>query len=213
MRWIEKLYVENILIENVKEFVEWGPLTARACPTSVTRANTSSSSSRRFSINYNVEYRVLNCADYGDPTTRGRFFLIARRGHKKIVWPERTHASRKELAKIAAQPDLFPDGKTLLPWVPARQIIDWKLEGKSIFGRKKPLSPNTMRRIFAGLEKYGLKKFMVNLKNARTVAIALSTNRHSRKPLAGIIRLCASRSLSRNSRRPTAAISTSHVRH
>jgi DNA (cytosine-5)-methyltransferase 1 len=166
MRWIEKLYVENILIENVKEFVEWGPLTVKGMPDKRYKGEYFRQFLSALQVNYNVEYRVLNCADYGDPTTRERFFLIARRGHKKIVWPERTHASRKELAKIAAQPDLFPDGKTLLPWVPARQIIDWKLEGKSIFGRKKPLSPNTMRRIFAGLEKYGLKKFMVNFKNA-----------------------------------------------
>lgn len=166
MRWIEKLYVENILIENVKEFIEWGPLTAKGMPDKRYKGEYFRQFLAALSINYNVEYRVLNCADYGDPTTRERFFLIARRGHKKIVWPERTHASRKELAKIAAQPDLFPDGRKLVPWVPARQIIDWNLEGKSIFGRKKPLSPNTMRRIFAGLEKYGLKKFMVNLKNA-----------------------------------------------
>lgn len=166
MRWIEKLYVENILIENVKEFIEWGPLTAKGMPDKRYKGQYFRQFIEALKINYNVEYRVLNCADYGDPTTRERFFLIARRGHKKIVWPERTHASRKELAKMAAQPDLFPDGRKLVPWVPARQIIDWKLEGKSIFGRKKPLSPNTMRRIFAGLEKYGLKKFMVNLKNA-----------------------------------------------
>lgn len=166
MRWIEKLYVENILIENVKEFQEWGPLTAKNRPDKRHKGAYFRQFVEALKINYNVEYRVLNCADYGDPTTRERFFLIARRGHKKIVWPERSHASRKELAKRALQPDMFDDGSKLEPWVAARKIIDWDLEGKSIFGRKKPLSPNTMRRIFAGLEKYGLKKFMVNLKNA-----------------------------------------------
>lgn len=166
MRWIEKLYVENILIENVKEFVEWGPLTAKGLPDKRYKGEYFRQFIAALQINYNVEYRVLNCADYGDPTTRERFFLIARRGHKKIVWPTRTHASRKELAKIAGQPDLFGNTEQLKPWVAAREIIDWTLEGKSIFGRKKDLSPNTMRRIFAGLEKYGLKNFMVNLKNA-----------------------------------------------
>jgi DNA (cytosine-5)-methyltransferase 1 len=162
MRWIEKLYVENILVENVKEFVEWGPLTAKGKPDKRYKGTYFRMWLEALKINYNVEYRFLNCADYGDPTTRERFFLIARRGHKKIVWPERTHAARKELVKIAAQPNLFPDGKTLKPWVAARQIIDWDLEGKSIFGRKKPLSENTMKRIFAGLMKYSLKPFIFN---------------------------------------------------
>jgi DNA (cytosine-5)-methyltransferase 1 len=69
------------------------------------------------------------------------------------------------VAKRALQPDMFDDGTKLEPWVPARNIIDWNLEGKSIFGRSKPLSPNTMRRIFKGLEKHGLKNFLINLKN------------------------------------------------
>jgi DNA (cytosine-5)-methyltransferase 1 len=169
LRWIEKLYVENILIENVKEFESWGPLNAKGLPDKRHKGILF----RQFidtlrSFNYNVEWKVLNCADYGDPTTRERLFVIARRPkHKPIVWPERTHASRKELVKMAAQPDLFGESaRQLKPWVAAREIIDWSLEGKSIFGRKKPLSPNTMRRIFKGLEKHGLKNFLVNLKNA-----------------------------------------------
>jgi DNA (cytosine-5)-methyltransferase 1 len=165
MRWIEKLYVENILIENVKEFESWGPLTAKGLPDKRYKGEYFKAFLAQLRINYNVEYRVLNCADYGDPTTRERLFILARRPkHKPIVWPDRTHASRKTLARMAAQPDLFLNEK-LDPWVAAREIIDWTLEGKSIFGRKKPLSPNTMRRIFAGLEKYGLRKFLVNLKN------------------------------------------------
>lgn len=161
MRWIEKLYIENILIENVKEFVEWGPLTAKGAPDKRHKGEYFRAFIAQLSINYNVEYRVLNCADYGDPTTRERLFIMARRPkHKPIVWPERTHASRKELAKMAAQPELFGD-KKLQPWVSAREIIDWSLEGKSIFGRKKPLSPNTLKRIYAGLEKYSLKPFIV----------------------------------------------------
>jgi DNA (cytosine-5)-methyltransferase 1 len=164
MRWINNLYIENILIENVKEFESWGPLTAKGLPDKRYKGEYFQQFLAALRVNYSVEHRVLNCADYGDPTTRERLFILARRGHKKIVWPSRSHASRKELAKMAVQPDFFPEGE-LQPWVPARKIIDWSLEGKSIFGRKKPLSPNTMRRIFKGLEKHGLKNFMVNLKN------------------------------------------------
>lgn len=161
MRWINNLYVENILIENVKEFESWGPLTVKGLPDKRYKGQYFQAFIAQLRINYNVEYKVLNCADYGDPTTRERLFIMARRNGKKIVWPERTHASRKELAKMAAQPDLFPDGRKLDPWVSAREIIDWSLEGKSIFGRKKPLSPNTMRRIFAGLQKYSGLPFVV----------------------------------------------------
>lgn len=167
MRWIEKLYIENILIENVPEFESWGPLTAKGMPDKRHKGLYFQQFIEALRINYSVEWKVLNCADYGDPTTRRRLFIMARRNHKKIVWPVRTHASRKELAKMAAQPDLFAENanQTLLPWVAAREIIDWELKGTSIFGRKKPLSPNTMRRIFKGLEKHGLKNFLVNLKN------------------------------------------------
>lgn len=165
MRWIEKLYVENILIENVPEFESWGPLTAAGKPDKRHTGMYFQQFLAALRVNYTVEHRVLNCADYGDPTTRRRLFLLARRGHKKIHWPVQTHASRKELAKMAVQNGLFDDGRKLEPWVAAREIIDWSLEGKSIFGRKKPLSPNTMRRIFKGLEKHGLKNFLVNLKN------------------------------------------------
>jgi DNA (cytosine-5)-methyltransferase 1 len=161
LRWIEKLYVENILIENVKEFVEWGPLNADGKPSKKHKGQYFRQFIQALEINYRVEWRSLNCADYGDPTTRERLFILARRPkHKPIVWPERSHASRKELIRMAAQPDLF-DSKDLKPWVAAREIIDWEIEGRSIFGRKKSLSENTLRRIYAGLMKYSLKPFIV----------------------------------------------------
>jgi DNA (cytosine-5)-methyltransferase 1 len=165
MRWIDKLYVENILIENVPEFRDWGPLTASGRPDKRHKGKYFKQFIDSLSINYNVEYDILNCADYGDPTTRKRLFILARRGHKKIVWPARTHASRNELAQLAVNPEKFgvraEEMKKLQPWVPARKIIDWSIEGTSVFGRKKDLSPNTMRRIFAGLWKYSLAPFIV----------------------------------------------------
>jgi DNA (cytosine-5)-methyltransferase 1 len=82
---------------------------------------------------------VLNCADYGDPTTRERLFVMARRS-KPIVWPAPSHVGR---------------------WKAAREVIDWGLKGKSIFTRKKPLSANTLRRIEAGLRKFGGESFVV----------------------------------------------------
>lgn len=100
-------------------------------------------------LGYIGEYKVLCSADYGDPTTRKRLFcqFVRKDSGLKIVWPNPTHA--KEPA----------EGQ--LPWRTAREIIDWTDRGESIFTRKRPLSPKTLRRIAIGLVKYGLKDFFV----------------------------------------------------
>lgn len=159
IRWAEALYIENILIENVKEFRSWGPLGANGQPLRSMRGKTYLAFLEALrSIGYTVDDRVINTANYGDPTTRERLFIMARRGTKKIKWPEITHSR-------GALKDLFAD---LKQWVPAKEIIDWSIEGKSIFGRKKPLANNTLRRILSGLEKFcskDLKPFLVKLYN------------------------------------------------
>jgi DNA (cytosine-5)-methyltransferase 1 len=109
-------------------------------------------------LGYNVDWRILNAANYGDPTTRERLFIMARRGNKKIIWPEPTHS-----AKGAS--DVFGSTK---PWRTAREIIDWSIPGKSIFERKKPLAPSTMNRIVEGLKKFGGKNaepFLIVFRN------------------------------------------------
>jgi len=90
-----------------------------------------------------VDWKILCAADFGDPTTRRRLFIQAVKGRKRIVWPEITHMDK--------------DGQNLmgyLPWRSAKEIIDWSIPGTSIFDRKRPLAPATMRRIAAGIEKY-----------------------------------------------------------
>lgn len=151
-RWVEKLFIENLIIENVEEFTDWGPLDAKGQPIKSKKGVYFKRFVDFLEELYTVEWRILNCADYGDATTRKRFFLLAKRGkNKKIFFPPPTHASRKILE--SKQPDLFnPD--ELQPWVSAREIINWNLKGKNVFGRKKPLSDNTMRRIYAGSRKY-----------------------------------------------------------
>jgi DNA (cytosine-5)-methyltransferase 1 len=104
---------------------------------------------------YRSDERILCAADYGDPTTRHRLFVQFVRGKRKIVWPDPTHGSADDL-----NGDLQLFGQRL-PWVPARDIIDWTQEGQSIFARKKPLAPKTLNRIWAGLMKFGLKPFLV----------------------------------------------------
>lgn len=142
-RWASDLRVENILIENVREFQNWCPLGANGKPLKSRKGETFRAFINALrSLGYCVEHRVLNAADYGDPTSRQRLIVLARRG-KRVVWPEPSHGK--------AADDLFG----LKPYRTAREIIDWSVKGQSIFRRKRPLSPNTLRRIAAGLKKFG----------------------------------------------------------
>jgi DNA (cytosine-5)-methyltransferase 1 len=161
VRWAEALYVDTIVIENVPEFRTWGPLGAngRRMKSHEGQTFTAFVNSLR-SLGYTAEWRILNAADYGDPTTRERFFLIAKRGGKKIVWPEPTHARNAD-----SQAGLFGN---LKPWTPARDVIDWTLDSQSIFNRHRLLAPATLRRIEAGLPKFAGKNaepFLVVLRN------------------------------------------------
>jgi len=156
LRWAELLYIENILIENVKEFRSWGPLGANGRPLKSKRGEFYFAFLQALrAAGYVVEDRVLNAADYGDPTTRERLFVIARRGGKRIVWPQQTHASSEALATGKVQRNMFGIANRMKRWVPARDIIDWKIQGTSIFNRKKPLAEKTLQRIYAGLKKFG----------------------------------------------------------
>jgi len=108
--------------------------------------------------NYDVEWKIVNCADYGDATTRKRFFLKAvRKGCGRIVWPEPTHAQHPGST-------LFNAG--LKPWKGINACIDKSDLGKSIFGRKKPLAANTLRRIAVGLKKYNGIEFQMDMLGA-----------------------------------------------
>lgn len=142
LKWLSELYVRRVILENVPEFLSWGPLGANGKPLESRRGELF----RAFvaalqSLGYRVDWRLLCAADYGDPTTRTRFFLQAVRGRGKIAWPEPTHAK---------EPGLFG----MQSWRPASDIIDWSLRGKSIFNRERPLAPATMRRIEDGIRRY-----------------------------------------------------------
>ena len=179
LRWAQVLYIDNLIIENVPEFVSWGPLGANGRPMVSKRGELFQQFVASLkALGYRAEYRVLNCADYGAPTTRRRLFLIARRGNKKIVWPEPTHV--RPAAKDSSLP-MFPE--TRPNWKTAREIIDWNLPSKDIFDRKKPLAPNTLRRIQAGMKEFngihlnlakcfeeGLRPYLVVMRGTGTVA-------------------------------------------
>ena len=149
LRWAEALYIKDILIENVREFINWGPIGSSGRPMSSRKGELF----RLFiqaleTLGYRVSWNVLNSADYGDPTCRRRLFILATRGRKGLKWPEPTHSKTGEFRMI---------GPTK-PWRTAREIIDWQLTGKSIFNRKRPLADSTMNRIAAGLKKFGGEK-------------------------------------------------------
>lgn len=207
-RWAEALMPRVILVENVPEFVDWGPLKTvrRQVKTRVpaisyrkwrrtlqarmaTRKPQARASRKAWkkavgteerlvwrdvhipieerkgelfhawikmleAAGYRVQWRVLCCANYGDPTTRERLFVYAVRGKRRIIWPEPTHRPAAEVSSG----DLF--GTRLKPWVPARTIIDWSDKGRSIFCRDKPLARKTLERIFIGLARFGGLPFL-----------------------------------------------------
>lgn len=146
--WLDKLTVDRVIIENVPEFCSWGPLdpdTHRPIPEA--KGETFAAFTNMISaLGYSVDWQIMNAADYGAPTTRRRLFLQAVRtgSDKSIIWPEATHAK--------PSPNQTPI--EMHPWVPARDIIDWSVPTQIIDERKRPLAPNTMRRIIRGMEKY-----------------------------------------------------------
>ena len=158
LTWLDQLFVRRLIVENVPEFVDWGPLDREGRPIKSRvgdcfKAWVAALEAR----NYVVSWRIVNCADYGDATTRRRFFLKAvRRGCGRIVWPEPTYAENP-------QPDLFGERKR---WRGIRECLDLSDTGKSIFGRKKPLSANTLRRIQVGLKRYCGMEFQMDMLGA-----------------------------------------------
>ncbi|EGP0394286.1 DNA cytosine methyltransferase [Salmonella enterica] len=96
-------------------------------------------------LGYTVEYRELRACDYGAPTIRKRFFMVARCDGQPVVWPEPTHGDPKS--------ETVKSGR-LKPWRTAAECIDWSIPAPSIFDRKKPLAENTLRRIARGIQRF-----------------------------------------------------------
>ena len=147
--WLTKLDVKCVLIENVPEFVEWGPLNPDGRPDKVHKGEHFQAWFLTFhALGYQAEWRMLNAADYGDATTRMRFFLMARKDGHPVAWPEPSHAK--------GDTGMFPGRR---PWRGAREIIDWGNPGRSLLDDpkylKKPLSEKTRLRIARGLERFG----------------------------------------------------------
>lgn len=172
LRWAGTVRPRVIILENVEEFVTWGPVR-KGKPVKKKAGQTFQKWKQQLlALGYDVEHREIVAADLGAPTTRKRFVLIARCDGRPIVWPERTHGPRDSAEVL--------DGR-LLPWRSAAEIIDWSVPCYSVFASKKelkekygvnavrPLADNTMRRVIRGVDKFTIrsgKPFIVECNHA-----------------------------------------------
>lgn len=178
LRWALSTRPRSMMLENVEEFKTWGPLLADGDRPDPARAGETFEAfigmlstgvaadhpaldevceslqidrhgpeALRLSagLGYDVEYRELRACDYGAPTIRKRFFMVMRCDGQPVAWPEASHGDPKGLPVQSGQ---------LKPWRTATECIDWNIPCSSIFGRKKSLAENTLRRITRGIQRF-----------------------------------------------------------
>lgn len=141
--WAQRVRPRLIIIENVEEFRDWGPLhrtgPRAGQPIKERKGETYRAFVRKLErLGYTVEDRLLRACDFGAPTTRRRLFLQA--SLDAIAWPEPTHGPGR------AQ-----------PYRTAAECIDWSIPCPSIFARERPLADKTLARIARGIRKYVLE--------------------------------------------------------
>lgn len=159
-RWAGLVRPRVIMLENVEEFKTWGPLGRRHHPIKAKRGKTFEKFVQQLTdLGYEVEFRELVAADYGAPTMRKRFFMIARCDGKPIVWPEPTHAPADSDEVKAGLLKPYVGAYTQLDFsLPCPSIFDSSEEIKEKYGIRavRPLAPKTMERIARGLKKFVL---------------------------------------------------------
>ncbi|MCP4564042.1 MAG: hypothetical protein GY873_30220 [Bosea sp.] len=174
VRWARQVRPRVIILENVEEFRDWGPISEDGQPCKERKGQTFKRWEGELKrLGYKVEHRELRACDYGAPTIRKRLFLIARRDGQPIIWPKPTHGRPDDVEVIAG---------TKLPWHTAASIIDWSLPCHSIFlsreegravGVNRPLAEATMARIARGVKRYVIdaaKPFVVRTDMASAAA-------------------------------------------
>lgn len=160
-RWAKAVRPRVIMLENVEEFADWGPLLEDGRPCPIRKGLTF----RRWwkqlvNLGYELDARKLRACDYGAPTSRKRLFIIARCDGQPIRWPDPTH------------------GPGLTPYRTAAECIDWTITCPSIFERSKPLAATTLRRVAAGVMRYVV--------NARQPFLVMSIDHQSSGPTGGL---------------------------
>lgn len=160
LRWAGLVRPRVIMLENVEEFKTWGPLGRRHHPIKAKQGKTFEKFVQQLTdLRYEVQFRELIAADYGAPTMRKRFFMIARCDGKPIVWPEPTHglADSEEVKAGLLKP--YVGAYTQLDFsLPCPSIFDTSEEIKEKYGIRavRPLAEKTMNRIARGLKKFVL---------------------------------------------------------
>lgn len=150
VRWAATVRPKIIMLENVEEFKTWGPVKDGEPALNQKGESQKGKTFKNFvkeliKLGYQVEWKELKAFEFGVPTTRKRFFLIARCDGNPICWPTPTHGDPKTLEVQSG---------ILKPWKAAADIIDWSLPCPSIFTRKRPLAENTLKRIAKGLQRF-----------------------------------------------------------
>ncbi len=167
VQWASAVKPRLIFVENVREFLTWGPLDSEGYPVKARAGELFNRWRVRLELlGYVVEWRVLDASEHGAPTKRKRLFIVARCDSRPITWPTKTH------------------GPGLLPFRTAAECIDWSLRCPSIFERKKPLAEKTLWRIAQGIRRYVLETaspFIVKVNHGKredrseSIAAPLST--------------------------------------
>lgn len=151
--WAQRVRPRMIILENVEEFQDWGPLHRTGERAGQPIRERKGETFRAFvgklkRLGYAVEWKLLRACDFGAPTTRRRLFLIA--SQDSIAWPEPTH------------------GKGRTPYRTAAECIDWSIPCPSIFTRERPLADKTLARIARGIRKYVLESARPFIVKAKT---------------------------------------------
>ncbi|ARB84852.1 MULTISPECIES: DNA cytosine methyltransferase [Yersinia] len=181
LRWALAVRPRFLMLENVEEFRGWGPLLmdsegnhrpdparkgetfkafigmlgvgidanhpalVEVCEFLKIDINGSEAEKLISGLGYNVDHRELKACDYGTPTIRKRLFVVGRCDGEPVVWPEPSHGAPNSADVLSGM---------LQPWRTAVECIDWSQPTRSIFGRKKDLADNTLRRIVRGLQRF-----------------------------------------------------------
>lgn len=138
-RWAKAVRPRTFCLENVEEWLEWGPLVDGMPDPERAGSTFRAWASKLRSYGYSLEWQTLVAADYGSPTLRKRLFLVARNDNEPIGWPDASHGPGRQPHRTAAE------------------CIDWSIPVPSIFDRERPLAEATMRRIARGIERFVLE--------------------------------------------------------
>jgi DNA (cytosine-5)-methyltransferase 1 len=148
VKWAKAVHPRVIILENVEEFKDWGPLDDENRPCPKRKGLTFQRWLAQLkNLGYRVEWRELRACDYDTPTIRKRLFIVARCDGLPIVWPEPTNGNPKKIGTTLFDRDLKP-------WRTAAECIDWSIACPSIFDRERPLAEKTLARVAAGLRRF-----------------------------------------------------------